>query len=82
MSDKTIENHRAVQKPATLNPGTILAAKIINNAFITSENSPRVSIVKGSAIIFTTGLIKTFITPRTTARTIEPSKVTVTPGII
>ncbi len=80
IKDKTIENQKAVQKPATLNPGTIFEARMINRAFITSEKRPRVIMVKGSAITFTTGLMKTFIIPKTTAKTIALKSVTVVPG--
>ena len=79
-SDKTIENQNAVQKPATENPGTTFAASIINPAFITRENNPRVRSVIGKVINFTIGLINMFIIPRTTATMIEATRVTVAPG--
>lgn len=80
MSESAIENQRAVQKPATLNPGTIFAASKINKALITSENNPRVRSVKGKAINFTTGFIKTFMMPSTTAKITALHRVTVAPG--
>lgn len=80
ISDKTIENQNAVQNPATSNPATIFDAKIINRAFITSEKRPRVSIVIGKAMSLTTGLIKIFIIPKTTAKTTALKSVTVAPG--
>jgi hypothetical protein len=80
MRDNTIENQKAVQKPATLKPGTIFEARMMNRAFITSEKIPRVRMVTGRAISLTTGLIKIFIIPKTTARTTAPKSVTVAPG--
>jgi len=81
MSDSTIENQKAVQKPATLKLGTIASASRINSAFITSENMPSVSIVRGNAMILTTGLMNTFITPSTIASTTALVSVIVVPGI-
>ena len=80
IKDKTIENNNAVQNPATSNPGTIFEAKIINRAFMTSEKRPRVSMVIGRVINLTTGLIKIFIIPKTTAKTTALGSVTVAPG--
>jgi hypothetical protein len=80
IKESIIENQKAVQKPETVNPGTILEARITNSAFITSEKIPRVSTVKGKVIIFINGLINIFITPKTTARTIAPVNVTDAPG--
>lgn len=82
IKDRTIENQKAVQKPAMLKPGTIFDASIINKAFITNEKNPKVKNVIGKVINFTTGLIKMFITPRTTARIIALTNVIVAPGII
>lgn len=78
--DNTIENQKAVQKPETVNPGTIFEAKIINKAFIISEKIPKVNIVRGKVIIFINGLMNIFITPKTTERTIAPVRVTDAPG--
>jgi hypothetical protein len=80
ISERIIENQSAVQNPATLKFGTILSASSINKALITSENRPRVTIVSGSVIIFTTGFINIFIIPRTTAKTNELVNVTSAPG--
>jgi len=80
INDNTIPNKKAVKKPETPKPGTSLEASIINNAFMTSEKRPSVKIVIGRAIIFTIGLIKIFMTPRTTAKTRLLPSVTVTPG--
>lgn len=78
--ERTIENHNAGQNPVTSKPSTIFEASIIKRALITKEKSPKVMIVSGRARIFTTGLIKIFIIPKTIAKTIEPKRVTVTPG--
>lgn len=78
--DRIIENQKAVQKPETLKPGTILEAKITNKAFINKENNPKERIVIGKVIILTKGLINIFITPKTTAKTKAPVNVTVAPG--
>lgn len=75
-----IENQNAVQKPETVKPGTIFEAKIINKALITKEKIPSVSIVSGNVITLTNGFIKIFITPKTTANTTAPVKVTDAPG--
>jgi hypothetical protein len=79
ISDNTIENQNAAQKPDTVNPGTIFAESIIKNAFITKENKPNVITVIGKAIIFTIGFIKMLIIPNTIANTIELTIVTLTP---
>jgi len=75
-----IENQKAVQNPATLKPGTIFDARIINSALITKEKSPKVMTVSGNVIIFTRGLINMLIIPKTTARTRAPTIVTDAPG--
>lgn len=82
MSDNTIENQNADQKPLTLKPGTILAASKISRALITRENSPRVTIVTGKETIFITGLIKIFIIPNTIESTTAPTRLTLVPGAI
>jgi len=81
MSDSAIENQKAIQKPATLKPGTMAAASSINSAFITSENNPSVSTVSGKATSLTTGLINTFITPSTIESITALMSVIVVPGI-
>ncbi len=46
-----------------------------------SEKRPRVKIVIGKAMSLTTGLMKTFIIPRTIASTMLLTSVTSAPGI-
>lgn len=79
-NDIAIEKKSAVQNPSTEKSGTILAASIISNALITREKSPKVIIVSGRVRIVIIGLIKILIAPSTTASTMAPTRVTVTPG--
>lgn len=79
--DTTIENKSAVQNPETLKFGTIFAASIISKAFITKENNPNVRIVRGRVNKVIIGLMKIFIIPSTTAKTMAEKIVMVTPGI-
>jgi len=59
----------AVQKPATVTPGTMAAASMIRNVLITRANNPRVMIESGKVRATSTGLMKVLIAPSTTART-------------
>ena len=81
IKDTTIENRSAVQNPETVKSGTIFAASIIRPAFMNREKRPKVRIFIGRVNRKIIGLMKIFITPRTTARTKAAIKVTVTPGI-
>lgn len=82
ISERIIENINACKKLLTKNPGTIYAANKISNAFITSENNPRVIIVKGSVISKMIGRINKFIAARITAKTKAAIIVVCTPGTI
>ncbi len=78
--ERIMEKKKAVQKPETLNPGTIFAARRIKRAFTMREKIPSVTMVRGSVSIVTTGLIKALMRPSTIARTRAPISVTSTPG--
>jgi len=80
IKDKTMANQKAVQKPATEKPGTMWAARRINSAFMTSEKIPSVKMVSGNVMSLTTGLIKIFMMPSTTAKMTALKSVTVAPG--
>ena len=60
--------YKAERNPSTEKPGTILSASITIRAFITMEKRPKVIIESGRVRRVSTGLIKMFIAPKTTAR--------------
>ena len=66
-NDSTKLNHKAVQKPSTLNPSTNLSANKMINAFITSKNKPRVKKVIGNDRIVKIGLTMVFKNANTMA---------------
>lgn len=83
MTERTMLKKNAVQKPSTLNPGTIADTIIIIKAFITRVNNPKVRILIGNVRITNKGFMNIFTSPNTKATNNavrNPDKVT--PGKI
>ena len=67
MIDNTRLNHKAVQKPSTLNPSTNLSANKMIKAFITNRNNPKVKKVIGNDKIVRIGFTIVLRNAKTTA---------------
>ena len=76
----TRANKSAVQNPVTENPGTTIAASSTRSALMTSEKSPRVTIVTGKVNTSRIGRINRLSAPSTTAAITAPMNVISTPG--